>query len=344
MEKTQKNYYLNEQMRAIKKEMGAEDEASDELKDLESRRSSANACPKRPPPRSRQEFKKLKMMTPMSAEATVVRNYIDWMISLPWFNRSRIRNDHRGRKDSQRRSLRAGKTQGAHSRVPGRPNPGEKTARPHSLPGGPPRRRQDVPGQIRRPGHRAKICSPVPGRCAGRGRNPRPSPNLHRRHAGKIIQSLKKAGANNPVFCLDEVDKMSMDFRGDPHPPCWRCWTRSRITASTTTTWTWITTCPIFCSSPRPTPAGHPAAPAGPHGDHPAAPATRKLKNTILPRRSWFPSRSKPMGSKPETISFSKAAIYTIIQRYTREAGVRNLEREIHPSAARPHVRSSREG
>jgi ATP-dependent Lon protease len=92
MESTQKNYYLNEQMRAIKKEMGAEDEASDELKDLEKKikrkRMSKEAATK-----SRQEFKKLKMMTPMSAEATVVRNYIDWMISLPWFNKSRIRND-----------------------------------------------------------------------------------------------------------------------------------------------------------------------------------------------------------------------------------------------------------
>ena len=92
MEKTQKNYYLNEQMRAIKKEMGAEDEASDELKDLEKKikrkRMSKEAASK-----SRQEFKKLKLMTPMSAEATVVRNYIDWMISLPWFNKSRIRND-----------------------------------------------------------------------------------------------------------------------------------------------------------------------------------------------------------------------------------------------------------
>jgi ATP-dependent Lon protease len=92
MEKTQKNYYLNEQMRAIKKEMGAEDDGSDELKDLEKKikrkRMSKEAATK-----ARQEFKKLKLMTPMSAEATVVRNYIDWMISLPWFNKSRIRND-----------------------------------------------------------------------------------------------------------------------------------------------------------------------------------------------------------------------------------------------------------
>ena len=92
MEHTQKNYYLNEQMRAIKKEMGADDGQGDELKELEKKirrkRMSKEAASK-----ARQEFKKLKMMTPMSAEATVVRNYIDWMISLPWFDKSRINED-----------------------------------------------------------------------------------------------------------------------------------------------------------------------------------------------------------------------------------------------------------
>mgnify|MGYP001826792528 FL=1 len=92
MEKTQKNYYLNEQMRAIKKEIGSEDDHSDELKDLEKRikrkRMSKEAAGK-----VRQEFKKLKMMTPMSAEATVVQGYIDWLISLPWFDRKKVRQD-----------------------------------------------------------------------------------------------------------------------------------------------------------------------------------------------------------------------------------------------------------
>ena len=89
MEKTQKNYYLNEQMRAIKKEMGAEDDASDELKDLE-KRIKRKRMSKEASAKVRQEFKKLKLMTPMSAEATVVRNYIDWLISLPWYERSKV--------------------------------------------------------------------------------------------------------------------------------------------------------------------------------------------------------------------------------------------------------------
>ena len=92
MEKTQRNYYLNEQMRAIRKEMGAEDEAADELNELEKRiqkkRMSKEAAAK-----VNQEFKKLKFMTPMSAEATVVRNYIEWLIGLPWFDRSKVRTD-----------------------------------------------------------------------------------------------------------------------------------------------------------------------------------------------------------------------------------------------------------
>ena len=94
MEKTQKKYYLNEQIRAIKKEMGAEEGAVDELQDLEKqikrKRMSKEAAGK-----TRQEFKKLKMMTPMSAEATVVRGYIDWLISLPWFDRSKVRTDRK---------------------------------------------------------------------------------------------------------------------------------------------------------------------------------------------------------------------------------------------------------
>ena len=84
MEKTQKNYYLNEQMRAIKKEMGSVDEGGNELKDLE-KKIKRKRMSKEASTKARQEFKKLKLMTPMSAEATVVRNYIDWMISLPWF-------------------------------------------------------------------------------------------------------------------------------------------------------------------------------------------------------------------------------------------------------------------
>ena len=97
MEKTQKNYYLNEQMRAIKKEMGAEEDAGMNSKSLKNA-FSRKKCPKKPTEKVQQEFKKLKMMTPMSAEATVVRNYIDWIISLPWFEQSKFKRTSSKRK------------------------------------------------------------------------------------------------------------------------------------------------------------------------------------------------------------------------------------------------------
>ena len=216
MEKTQKNYYLNEQMRAIRKEMGTEDEGADELQELEKRikrkRMSKEAAAK-----VRQEFKKLKLMTPMSAEATVVRNYIDWIISLPWFERSRTKidiidaerildEDHYGLKKPKERILEylavqslVKKLRGPILCLVGPPGVG-KTSLARSVARATGRRfiRLSLGGvrdeaEIR--GHRRTYIGAMPG---------------------KIIQSLKKSGANNPVFCLDEVDKMSMDFRGDP--------------------------------------------------------------------------------------------------------------------------------
>ena len=207
MEKTQKNYYLNEQMRAIRKEMGTEDEAADELKDLEKRikrkRMSKEAATK-----VRQEFKKLKLMTPMSAEATVVRNYIDWIISLPWFERSRLRidieeaekilnEDHYGLEKPKERILEylavqvlVKKIRGPILCLVGPPGVG-KTSLARSIARATGRRfvRLSLGGvrdeaEIR--GHRRTYIGALPG---------------------KVIQYLKKAGKANPVFCLDEVDK-----------------------------------------------------------------------------------------------------------------------------------------
>ena len=216
MEKTQKNYYLNEQMRAIRKEMGTEDDGSDELQELE-KRIKRKRMPREAAAKARQEFKKLKLMTPMSAEATVVRNYIDWIISLPWFERSRSKmditeaerildEDHYGLKKPKERILEylavqslVKKIRGPILCLVGPPGVG-KTSLARSVARATRRRfvRLSLGGvrdeaEIR--GHRRTYIGAMPG---------------------KIIQSLKKAGSNNPVFCLDEVDKMSMDFRGDP--------------------------------------------------------------------------------------------------------------------------------
>ena len=216
MEKTQKQYYLNEQMRAIKKEMGGEDDGRDELKELE-KKIEEKKMSEEANEKARQEFKKLKLMTPMSAEATVVRNYIEWMISLPWLETSEILNDldkaenildedHYGLKKPKERILEylavqllVKKIRGPILCFVGPPGVG-KTSLAKSVARATGRKyvRLSLGGvrdeaEIR--GHRRTYIGAMPG---------------------KIIQSLKKVGVNNPVFCLDEVDKMSMDFSGDP--------------------------------------------------------------------------------------------------------------------------------
>ena len=216
MEKTQKNYYLNEQMRAIKKEMGAEDDATDEIKELEEKIKNKKMS-KEATEKVEQELKKLKMMTPMSAEATVVRNYIDWIISLPWYEKTEVGDDldeaekildedHYGLEKPKERILEYLAVQALVKKIRGPilcfvgpPGVG-KTSLAKSIARATGREyvRLSLGGvrdeaEIR--GHRRTYIGALPG---------------------KIIQSLKKAGLNNPVFCLDEVDKMSMDFRGDP--------------------------------------------------------------------------------------------------------------------------------
>ncbi|MBW1860107.1 MAG: endopeptidase La, partial [Deltaproteobacteria bacterium] len=216
MEKTQREYYLNEQMRAIQKEMGGKDDHKSELDELQGRikrrRMSKEAAAK-----VRQEFKKLKLMAPMSAEGTVVRNYIEWLINLPWFDRSKLHSDidkaegileedHYGLEKPKERILEylavqklVRKIRGPILCFVGPPGVG-KTSLAKSV---------------------ARATGRVLVRLSLGGVRDEAEIRGHRRTyigamPGKIIQSLKKAKVNNPVFCLDEVDKMSIDFRGDP--------------------------------------------------------------------------------------------------------------------------------
>ncbi len=329
MEKTQKNYYLNEQMRAIKKEMGSEDEGGDELKDLE-KKIKRKRMSKEASTKARQEFKKLKLMTPMSAEATVVRNYIDWMISLPWFNKSRIRNDlieaekilnedHYGLEKPKERILEylavqtlVKKLRGPILCLVGPPGVG-KTSLAKSVARATGRKfvRLSLGGvrdeaEIR--GHRRTYIGAMPG---------------------KIIQSLKKVGVNNPVFCLDEVDKMSMDFRGDPSSALLEVLDPEQNYSFNDhyldmdydlSDILFITTANTLPDIPLP---------LQDRMEIIRLPGYTELEKYNIAKEFLVPKQILANGLKDENIAFSKAAIFMMIQRYTREAGVRNLEREI---------------
>jgi ATP-dependent Lon protease len=329
MEKTQKNYYLNEQMRAIRKEMGAEDEAADELQELE-KRIKRKRLPKEAAGKVRQEFKKLKLMTPMSAEATVVRNYIEWIISLPWFDRSRIRidindaetildEDHYGLEKPKERILEylavqalVKKIRGPILCLVGPPGVG-KTSLARSVARATSRRfvRLSLGGvrdeaEIR--GHRRTYIGAMPG---------------------KIIQSLKKTGTNNPVFCLDEVDKMSMDFRGDPSAALLEVLDPEQNFAFNDhyldldydlSEIMFITTANTLPDIPLP---------LQDRMEIIRLPGYTEHEKYNIAKEFLIPKQIKLNGLTEDQISISKKAVYTIISRYTREAGVRNLEREI---------------
>jgi ATP-dependent Lon protease len=216
MEKSQREYYLNEQMKAIQKELGDLDDSGNELEDLE-KKIDNSGMPKDAKEKSKNELNKLRMMSPMSAEATVVRSYLDWMTSVPWKKRSRVRHDlahakeildqdHYGLEEVKERILeflavqsRVGKVKGPVLCLVGPPGVG-KTSLGQSVARATNRKfvRMALGGvrdeaEIR--GHRRTYIGSLPG---------------------KVIQKLSKVGVRNPLFLLDEVDKMGMDMRGDP--------------------------------------------------------------------------------------------------------------------------------
>jgi ATP-dependent Lon protease len=215
MEKNQKEYYLNEQMQAIQKELGERDEFKNELQELEDRiknkRMSKEATLK-----VRKELKKLKMMSPMSAEATVVRNYIDWISRCPGSTRPKDKLDLDRRARSSKDHYGLQEDQRAHPRVPRGARPRREAEGPILCLVGPPGVGKTSLGPLDRPRTGRKFV-----RLSLGGVRDEAEIRGHRRTyigamPGKIIQSLKKAGTNNPVLLLDEIDKMSTDFRGDP--------------------------------------------------------------------------------------------------------------------------------
>ncbi|MFO7555686.1 MAG: endopeptidase La [Desulfobacterales bacterium] len=329
MEKTQKNYYLNEQMRAIKKEIGTEDDHSDELKDLE-KRIKRKKMSKEAAGKVRHEFRKLKMMTPMSAEATVVRGYIDWLISLPWFERSKVHRDleeadkileedHYGLEKPKQRILEylavqclVKKIRGPILCFVGPPGVG-KTSLAKSVARATGRKfvRLSLGGvrdeaEIR--GHRRTYIGAMPG---------------------KIIQSLKKVGVNNPVFCLDEVDKMSMDFRGDPSAALLEVLDPEQNYAFNDhyldvdydlSDILFITTANTLPEIPLP---------LQDRMEIIRLPGYAEYEKYHIAKNFLISKQIKMNGLEDKNVQFSKNGVLSIIRRYTRESGVRNLEREI---------------
>src|SRR5947209_2412940 len=327
MEKTQREYYLNEQMKAIQKELG-DDEGRDELADLEEKIAKTKLS-KEAREKAQHELKKLRQMSPMSAEATVVRNYLDWLLSIPWNKKSKVKkdlkaaqeildNDHYGLEKVKERIVeylavqqRANKLTGPILCLVGPPGVG-KTSLGKSIARATGRDfvRVSLGGvrdeaEIR--GHRRTYIGSMPG---------------------KVVQSMRKAKSSNPLFLLDEVDKMGADFRGDPSsallevldPEQNHTFNDHYLEVDYDLSHVMFITTANTLNIPPPLMdrmeiiriAGY----------------TEDEKVEIA-RKHLIPHAVTKHGLSPTEWSIDDEALLLLIRRYTREAGVRNLEREL---------------
>ena len=328
MEKSQREYYLNEQMKAIQKELGDMDDIPNELEELEQKIEKAGMS-KEARKKADSEMNKLKMMSPMSAEATVVRNYIDWLVSVPWKKHTKIRHDlaaaeavleedHYGLEKVKERILeylavqkRVKKLKGPILCLVGPPGVG-KTSLGRSIARATGRKftRMSLGGmrdeaEIR--GHRRTYIGSLPG---------------------KIVQNLAKLSVRNPLFLLDELDKMSMDFRGDPSsallevldPEQNNSFNDHYLEVDFDLSDVMFVATANTMNIP---------APLLDRMEVIHIPGYTEDEKINIAMRYLLPKQIESNGLKEGEISISQNSIRDIVRYYTREAGVRNLEREI---------------
>ncbi len=328
MEKSQREYYLNEQMKAIQKELGDNEDAPNEMEEL-SRKIAAAGMPKPIEAKARAEFNKLKQMSPMSAEATVVRNYVDYLLGVPWKKKTKVRRDlqlaqevldadHFGLEKVKERILeylavqqRVKKMKGPILCLVGPPGVG-KTSLGQSIAKATNRKfiRMSLGGvrdeaEIR--GHRRTYIGSMPGR---------------------IIQNLTKAGSKNPLFVLDEIDKMSMDFRGDPSAALLEVldpeqnhtfndhYLEVDVDLSEVM---WIATANTLNIPPA----------LADRMEVIRIPGYTEAEKLNIALRYLVPKQLKANGLKATELQVAESAVRGVIRYYTRESGVRSLEREI---------------
>lgn len=328
MEKTQREYYLNEQLKAIQKELGETDDGKDENAELEEKINKTKLS-KEAKEKSLAELKKLKSMSPMSAEATVVRNYLDWILGIPWKKRTRVKkdikqaetildNDHYGLEKVKERIIeylavqqRTNKVTGPILCLVGPPGVG-KTSLGKSIAASTGRNfvRMSLGGvrdesEIR--GHRRTYIGSMPG---------------------KIIQSMKKAKSSNPLFLLDEVDKMGNDYRGDPasallevlDPEQNTTFNDHYLEVDYDLSDVMFVTTANTLNMPSPLLDRMEIIRLSGYTEY------EKLE---IAQRHLLPKQLERHGIKDGEWSISETAITDLIRYYTRESGVRNLEREL---------------
>ena len=328
MEKSQREYYLNEQMKAIQKEMGEMDDVPNEAEELKTRIDDAG-MPKEAKEKALSELNKLKQMSPMSSEASVVRTYLDWMVNIPWKKRSKVRldlvkaeetleADHYGLKEVKERILeylavqkRVKKLKGSILCLVGPPGVG-KTSLGESIARATGRKfvRMALGGvrdeaEIR--GHRRTYIGSLPG---------------------KLLQKLSKVGVKNPLFLLDEIDKMGMDNRGDPasallevlDPEQNNSFNDHYLEVDYD-----LSEVMFVCTSNS---MNIPEALLD-RMEVIRIPGYTEEEKVSIAERYLIPKQKKNNGVKDKELTFNREPISDLVRYYTREAGVRGLEREI---------------